>query len=579
MPSLRKVTALASFLLLILLLLIPATSSAGNLPRERNDEPQRREITKTISKGGHSGVNLHSYSFDEDCNLTIRFFVAQGTVGGPHVFSITNTTEGTVTSAYPLSPFPQTVVEHTIMGLTFTEATATISIGNSSLVIDVPEHCIEEPPVCDVDGFVISGAKYYDENGNGQRDPDEVGIPNWEIKFTYDPEPGIVFPSPTTTYTDQNGNYTIVLNTTGYGTLEEILGDYAGILEPTEPESGAYNDIKITCSGAIELDFGNTMVGCCPILGGYKFEDLDGDGVWDEEEEALSDWTIKLTASNGNSWTTQTDENGYYVFLIDNLSGWTSGLTTIREEFDPNEWTPTVPNQDGVYTLNVSSGTVQFNLDFGNHETQSDCEDILWDTSNGVLVSGGASQSPSDYYSDLANVIAALGYTVIESDAGVLHENLESYCSLIVVAGSSWNEQYTSAEVTAIETFVSNGGGLVVMSENPEHLGNPHINPVSLAFGVTVGTQEAASTANMFMIHQITDGVTELDFSKPGALAVSTPSVVVASDSMDIPVAAIANVGLGRVVVYADSTSWGNLFLTDGDNQQFASNVFDWVSP
>jgi hypothetical protein len=55
-------------------------------------------------------------------------------------------------------------------------------------------------------------------------------------------------------------------------------------------------------------------------ISGYKYNDLNGDGNWDEDEPGLEGWTIQLYAvtENGNGEelkaTTTTDEDGSYSF-------------------------------------------------------------------------------------------------------------------------------------------------------------------------------------------------------------------------------------------------------------------------
>ncbi len=57
---------------------------------------------------------------------------------------------------------------------------------------------------------------------------------------------------------------------------------------------------------------------CCSAyaaLQGYKFDDLNGNGVQDTGEPLLSGWQINLSSSNGVNLTTTTDSAGYYSFV------------------------------------------------------------------------------------------------------------------------------------------------------------------------------------------------------------------------------------------------------------------------
>ena len=58
------------------------------------------------------------------------------------------------------------------------------------------------------------------------------------------------------------------------------------------------------------IDFGNIQYG---KISGYKYNDLDGDGVWDDGEPALDGWSITASTTLKSLLDT-TDENGYYEF-------------------------------------------------------------------------------------------------------------------------------------------------------------------------------------------------------------------------------------------------------------------------
>ena len=97
---------------------------------------------------------------------------------------------------------------------------------------------------------------------------------------------------------------------------------------------------------------------CCQTnlsIAGRKFNDLDGDGLWDSGEPAMAGWTIHL--SNGQ--TAVTDSNGDYYFL--NLL---DGSYTVTEEVSPH-WTQTHPAA-GSYTVSIGNGYGTNQLDFGN---------------------------------------------------------------------------------------------------------------------------------------------------------------------------------------------------------------------
>ncbi len=133
-------------------------------------------------------------------------------------------------------------------------------------------------------------------------------------------------------------------------------------------------------------DFGNVEFdGPLYTLSGYKWNDLDADGLWDEGESALSDWTISVT--NGSTTdTTITDEDGFYLFLVPTgdwtvsevaKSGWTQTGTLKNDE--PVESLTCSFNVDNFESSTVSSlsrlnserlALYNYSCDFGNHQDE-----------------------------------------------------------------------------------------------------------------------------------------------------------------------------------------------------------------
>lgn len=106
---------------------------------------------------------------------------------------------------------------------------------------------------------------------------------------------------------------------------------------------------------------------------GSKWEDANGNGVWDGGENGLEDWTIKLYRKHGNSWDlvaeSLTAADGSYAFI-----GITqNGQYRICEELQPN-WTQTYPTtNDGCHYLTVSRGQIRSGdtlgpFNFGNRQ-------------------------------------------------------------------------------------------------------------------------------------------------------------------------------------------------------------------
>ena len=92
---------------------------------------------------------------------------------------------------------------------------------------------------------------------------------------------------------------------------------------------------------------------------GAKWNDLNNDGIWQEEEPGLGNWEVNLFDGNATS-TTATAEDGSYCF--NNLS---PGTYVISES--PQEgWMQTYPTSTLEYVIELTSGENSENNNFGN---------------------------------------------------------------------------------------------------------------------------------------------------------------------------------------------------------------------
>ncbi len=102
-------------------------------------------------------------------------------------------------------------------------------------------------------------------------------------------------------------------------------------------------------------------------IAGYKFDDVNSNGLWDAGEPEIPGWEIYLDTNGNNTFdpgvdpNVVTDPNGMYFF--ENLDA--PATYTIRE-VDRDGWTQTVPGGDYEYTLVVEPNHVYGPYNFGN---------------------------------------------------------------------------------------------------------------------------------------------------------------------------------------------------------------------
>ena len=198
-----------------------------------------------------------------------------------------------------------------------------------------------------LDNGSICGVKYNDLNGNGVRNAGEPRLPNWTINLTG--------AATLITTTDEKGNYCFINLLAGTYTVSEVM--QTG-WQQTEPVSGTYTITLASGQNIGNRNFGNKLVSKPGSICGTKFNDLNGNGVWNAGEPRLPNWTINLTGASTLSVTT--DGHGNYCF-----TDLPAGTYTVSEAIQTG-WQQTAPPSPGTYTITLASGQNIVNRNFGN---------------------------------------------------------------------------------------------------------------------------------------------------------------------------------------------------------------------
>lgn len=200
----------------------------------------------------------------------------------------------------------------------------------------------------------ISGTKYEDANQDGTKEPDESGLEGWSINLKQNSS------VLSTQVTDSSGQYRFADLQSGSYELEEVSKPG---WTPAAPPGGIHQIDLAPGQESAGVDFGNFRQpeenATKSSLSGAKFEDSDGNGLWDQGEAGLEGWTIELKQSGRSIGTTTTGSGGEYKF-----GGLSPGDYEVSEVAQAG-WTQTHP-ANGTYRLNIGSGEVVPGLDFGN---------------------------------------------------------------------------------------------------------------------------------------------------------------------------------------------------------------------
>lgn len=237
---------------------------------------------------------------------------------------------------------------------------------------------------------IIGDLIYQDNNGNGQWETGEPGIPGITVTLSIS---GSATPLYTTT-TDAIGFYNFTGLTSNTYVVKVIAGSLpAGYIQTGDPEypvlsgttyleicsddsSAAFGgcDSQSTVSlraGQIDLtrDFGYKPP---RSIGDFVWLDNNGDGIQDPGEPGLSGITITLTTPDGGIFTTTTDINGYYGFGGMSLSADGTYTVSVITASLPTTYGTLTPTYDlnglttpHVATVTLSPTLVYTTVDFG----------------------------------------------------------------------------------------------------------------------------------------------------------------------------------------------------------------------
>lgn len=134
--------------------------------------------------------------------------------------------------------------------------------------------------------------------------------------------------------------------------------------------------------GTVTLDEGGSVI--CTIINtrdtgdisGYKFEDLNGNGNWDDGESGLEGWTIKLwTGQEDFVDSTETSDDPLGEYRFENIPTGEYAVCEVLQE----GWQQTYP--EGCHFFSLTEEGVQ-SLDFGNFKLAS-IGDFIWEDTDG----------------------------------------------------------------------------------------------------------------------------------------------------------------------------------------------------
>ncbi|TFH38288.1 MAG: hypothetical protein E4G94_12535, partial [ANME-2 cluster archaeon] len=210
--------------------------------------------------------------------------------------------------------------------------------------IDVKKNIEYKVLFGDTEIITIKGYAFNDTDGNGIKSIDEIGIPENNIKITYNGESS-------TELTKENGSYSYMSGIPGNCTVSSELP-----LNMFRTTPGTVFLGNLTYGNLVMVDFGYSAINnSFGVVYGTVYNDTNHSGER-EEENGIPEVILHLYNGTTLINTTFTNYQGQYTFRIEN-----DGHYNIIEE-DPSGYVSTTPNN---VTLLLSNGSASIQ-DFGD---------------------------------------------------------------------------------------------------------------------------------------------------------------------------------------------------------------------
>jgi hypothetical protein len=184
--------------------------------------------------------------------------------------------------------------------------------------------------------------------------------------------------------------------------------------------------------------------------------------------------------------------------------------------------------------------------------------------------------SDPDYYNDLFTDLESMGATVDIWSAGPITATALTGADILFI-GDFADLAYRFDELDAIDTFVREGGGLLVSYECCDDATAPAVTKM---FGIVYdGPGGTSGVTYDIYPHPTTEDVGAIYLPSRQFLMTTTitgTAQVVVYDVGGDPATAVNVVDNGKVVVVADQPFWDGVY-SQADNTQFGRNVFSWL--
>jgi hypothetical protein len=175
-------------------------------------------------------------------------------------------------------------------------------------------------------------------------------------------------------------------------------------------------------------------------------------------------------------------------------------------------------------------------------------------------------------FSSLKDMLASLGY-VIDTlvNSPITSSALSEYDILILLGPST---AYTAAELSAIQSFVSSGHGLLLMGVESSTMYTDITSFAGIEWSFGAFSGETFDITS----HYVTTGVNSVYLPSPSLnLIPLSPAISLVRDVAGSQVLAVSG-SPGRVAAFTDESAFDNPHLSLSDNSILAINLIEWLN-
>jgi hypothetical protein len=139
---------------------------------------------------------------------------------------------------------------------------------------------------------------------------------------------------------------------------------------------------------------------------------------------------------------------------------------------------------------------------------------------------------------------------------------------------------FASQEILDVELWVTAGGGLFVVGDNPGVPDNYHLDDLIAPYGIQFNDTVSpyAAVISIDAVHPTIEGCSALEYHGATNLILSGSAYPLWSYAPGEVAAGASEYGVGRVVVICDANSVADTWIIEQSNYQFAINVANWLT-